>query len=191
MPKTALCGKACMEELVTCVSASAPSGVAAGGEGVGEEYARVRETFVPCLDDPGYQKVTCDGVQIQPDGECGGDRRVYGCADYAPGADLYGTCGADAVDGCGVCPVSCGSCVRCFRDGGVYYYGGVEQPHPDKYGDDYVTQGRMERCGRGLAFCTKNGLGACQESGYCDTLVRRPSLIPPRNRKLLALDDRL
>ena len=176
--KTALCGKSCMEELVSCVSAPSVQG-GNGQGGIGGGYAGVTETFVPCLDDPNHQKVTCDGVHIEPDADCSGDRRVYGCVDYAPGGDLSGMCTADGVAGCGVCPASCGSCVNCFRNGGVYYYGGVEQPHPDKYGDGYVTQSRMERCGKGFAFCTKHGMAACKSEGMCDEPVRYPALSPP------------
>lgn len=164
-PEKTLCGKTCMEALVQCMEPSQ----------VGEDYkGEVAETFVPCLDDPGFQVATCDGATLaSPQSECAGKLEMYGCGDYSPGRARFGRCFLDGAAECGVCPRACNMCRSCFQFGGAYYYGGVEKPHPDRHDDGYVTTDTVQRCGRGLAYCTAQGLEQCVAAGFCDSSCSR------------------
>mmetsp|Transcript_39335 Transcript_39335/g.98486 ORF Transcript_39335/g.98486 Transcript_39335/m.98486 type:complete len:189 (+) Transcript_39335:2-568(+) len=138
------------------------------GEGVGGNYTgEVTETFVPCLDDPEFETVLCDGVAMNNGTqECGGMEERFRCSDYG-GQVGKRSCALDGARACGTCPVTCSFCPICFQEGGRYYYGGVEEPHPDRYNDNYQTIGNMQRCSQGLAFCVANGYSACVSSGTC------------------------
>jgi len=159
--RTELCGRDCQERHVRCL----------GGEGPGEGYAtEVAETFVPCLDDPSFEAVLCDGAPTTDAlaGECGGLLERFRCSDYGQGKR---SCTRDGASSCGTCPATCGYCSVCFREGATYYYGGVEQPHPDRYGDGYRTITTLQQCAQGLSYCVANGYSACASSGPCGAVL--------------------
>mmetsp|Transcript_63665 Transcript_63665/g.102966 ORF Transcript_63665/g.102966 Transcript_63665/m.102966 type:complete len:1236 (+) Transcript_63665:90-3797(+) len=90
----------------------------------------------------------------------------------------------DTHCGCGGCAVTCGSCDRCYQEGGTWWYGAHEAPHPNRPKHPSILHGvdaalmsykcaasdvncQEAGCNKALAYCGKHGLNACLDDQVC------------------------
>ena len=100
------------------------------------------------------------------------------------GSTLQQRFALSASCGCGACPVACGTCDKCYQEGGTYFYGGSHVAHPTRLkhpsslhgvaapamlaqcaaGDDECFEAG---CKKALAYCASHGLSKCLDDVVC------------------------
>lgn len=163
-PPPDVCSRACLDEHASCAAlAQAPDALAAA-----------RSELLPCLDDPDYRRRVW-----APDGTTYQD---LSCPEV-------GRAGCEVTDAnCSACPVSCGTCATCYQNGGRYYYGATETPHPAATFHPSALHGTapwsveqratQAACKKGLAVCSQVGFEACVAQDFCFPIEAAAELFP-------------